>query len=462
MQLGIRAHSWCFHRALAALFVAAILTGPGAMKAAEGPTVTGPITSGSRPNAFMASIDDLTKQGYTEQEFFLEGSAEGKLKPDDPVSSQPYKIRILVRRPMDSKRFNGTVFVEWFAGALGYDTAPSWPILSDSLVHDGYAWVGVSVLPVGINFLRKWDAQRYGSLAHPGAPPARAGSARGNGAALETYSDAMFSQVAMRLRHPSDVEPLRGLKVQRLLGYAFSAGALRLASYVNATQPREHAYDGFLLQAVMMPVEMGDVGVPIFVLNSENEVSRYLTNRQADSTYFREWEVAGTGHLPLRFLNTLNKLSQRDQLDFHLGEGCDLLPGIVSMEYVAGAALYHLNQWVKTGKEPPHAPVVQLESGKPATVARDKFGNALGGIRLPFIEVPTGKYVAIGTPAACVLVPGFVPFDAATLASLYPNHKSYVTAVSRAADRAVKKGFLLDPDGKTLREEAAASAIGEK
>lgn len=132
------------------------------------------------------------------------------------------------------------------------------------------------------------------------------------------------------------------------------------------------------------------------------------------------------------------------------------------MEYVVRAALYHLNEWVKAGKEPPHAPVITLDPGPPPTIARDKFGNALGGIRLPYMEAPVGKYVASGTPAQCALVPAFVAFDAATLASLYPDHKAYVTDVSRAADRDVKEGFLLSPEAKTVREEAAAADIGKK
>ena len=237
---------------------------------------------------------------------------------------------------------------------------------------------------------------------------------------------------------------------------------MRLASYVNAAQPRDHAYDGFLLQAVMTPVDMVDVGVPIFVVNSENEVSRYLTNRQADSKSFREWEVAGAGHLPRLYIDGQNKLADRDGVKYRNGDVCDVPPGIVGMEYVARAALYHLNDWVKTGKEPPHSPVITLDPGLPAAIARDKFGNALGGIRLPYMEAPAGKYVATGTPARCALVPGFASFDAATLASLYPDHKAYAKAVNRAADRDVKEGFLLVPEAKMIREEATASAIGKK
>jgi hypothetical protein len=478
VSVGVTAGSTVCAAIMTALIVgtivAAIFVEAGAANAqtadraaAAGPAVTGPITSGSKPNAFMSSMDDLKARGYMEEEFFVEGNAEGKIRTDDPVSSRAYKTRILVRRPIDAKRFKGTVLVEWLNNANAYDSAPSWPILSDLLTRDGYAWVGVSVQAGGVNFLRKWDPQRYGSLAHPGTPPPppqtpAAGAGGGNGAGRETYSDTIFSQVGTKLHHPADIDPLGGLKVQRVLAYAFSAGAVRMASYINAAAAREHAYDGFLLQAVMTPVEMQDVGVPIFVVNSENEVSRYLTNRQADSKSFREWEVAGAGHLPRTYIDAQNMMAARDGVKYRADQVCDLPAGVVGMEYVVRAALFHLNEWVKAGKEPPPAPVITLVPGPPATIARDKFGNALGGIRLPYMEAPQGKYVATGTPAQCALVPAFVAFDAATLGWLYPDHKAYVADVSRAADRDVKDGFLLVPEAKIVREEAASSAIGKK
>jgi hypothetical protein len=258
------------------------------------------------------------------------------------------------------------------------------------------------------------------------------------------------------------VDPLGGLKAQRLVGYAFSSAAQRLALYVNTAQPRDHAYDGFLLQAVMMPVEMRNVGVPVFVVNSENEVSGYLSHRQADSASFREWEVAGTGHLPRSYIDAQNEIAARDEVKYRADQRCDLPPGIVSIEYVMRAALYQLNVWIRNGKEPPHAPEITLDSGPTASIARDKFGNALGGIRLPFMAAPVGKYVASGTPAACALVPGFVPFDAATLDSLYANHKTYVATVARAADQAVREGFLLPFEAKAISEEAARSSVGKE
>jgi hypothetical protein len=46
------------------------------------------------------------------------------------------------------------------------------------------------------------------------------------------------------------------------------------------------------------------------------------------------------------------------------------------------------------------------------------------------------------------------------LASLYPNHRSYVRAVNRATKRAIRQGALLAVDAKAIRRAAASSRIG--
>ena len=50
-------------------------------------------------------------------------------------------------------------------------------------------------------------------------------------------------------------------------------------------------------------------------------------------------------------------------------------------------------------------------------------------------------------------------FDQATLASLYPDHAAYVTAVQNATDAAVKAGFLMPEDGELIKEAAVASNV---
>jgi hypothetical protein len=53
-----------------------------------------------------------------------------------------------------------------------------------------------------------------------------------------------------------------------------------------------------------------------------------------------------------------------------------------------------------------------------------------------------------------------VLFDAPTLASLYPSHAAYVSAVNKAARKAVRQRYVLTSDAKMIKASAAASTIG--
>jgi hypothetical protein len=53
-----------------------------------------------------------------------------------------------------------------------------------------------------------------------------------------------------------------------------------------------------------------------------------------------------------------------------------------------------------------------------------------------------------------------MPFDAATLAKLYPTHDVYVARVTASANQAVADGFMLPDDAQILIGEASASSIG--
>ena len=107
----------------------------------------------------------------------------------------------------------------------------------------------------------------------------------------------------------------------------------------------------------------------------------------------------------------------------------------------------------------------------PAAIVRDQFGNALGGIRLPELEVPTATVDGrINSPAVppppggqnfCFLFGGTVPFSDATLDELYRNHGAFVSRFTRAVETIVQQGFWLQPEGEAARGAAAHSGIGK-
>src|SRR5438105_1955886 len=88
------------------------------------PTVSGPVGGTGRGHAFgAATAADLVQSHYIEAEYFFSGTANSYDKDGawgvdgtwkvKPAKTADYKVRMLVRRPSDPRRFNGVVVVEW-------------------------------------------------------------------------------------------------------------------------------------------------------------------------------------------------------------------------------------------------------------------------------------------------------------------------------------------------------------
>jgi hypothetical protein len=282
------------------------------------PTVTGPITGPGSP--FVASTSfALAPLGYVEEEFFLSGTATGytsaaPLGSDGlwavtPGGTAAYQTRILVRRPSDSGRFNGTVLVEWLNVSGGLDAAPDWIFAHTHIMREGFVWVGVSAQRVGIEgggglglnlALKVLNPARYGVLVHPG----------------DTFSYDMYSQVAQALRASEGVRPLGPLTAERVIAIGESQSAFRLTTYVNAIHPLAGVYDGFLVhsrggggaplsqtpepsvQAPTPTFVREDIDVPVLTFQTETDLLGLgsLAARQRDGRMIRLWEVAGTAH----------------------------------------------------------------------------------------------------------------------------------------------------------------------
>src|SRR5213595_2183323 len=96
------------------------------------PSIEGPVTAGKGP--FVGGVAaGLAEHDYTQTEYILAGAADAYELGSDgaakPVDSSDYRTRILVYRPADAARFNGTVLVEWLNVSGGLDGSPDWTFL---------------------------------------------------------------------------------------------------------------------------------------------------------------------------------------------------------------------------------------------------------------------------------------------------------------------------------------------
>ena len=90
----------------------------------------------------------------------------------------------------------------------------------------------------------------------------------------------------------------------------------------------------------------------------------------------------------------------------------------------------------------------------------DRFGNVTGGLRSPFVDVPTSTWNGSSTGASFCFIAGHeVPFDDATLEQLYPTRRAYVRAVARDVLGLVARRFLTWEDGLELIRDAARSPV---
>ena len=288
------------------------------------PSVSGPVTGGSGeiqpPN--VASLD-LDQVGYRSSEYVLSGTATAYAPGPEPLASDgmwtvapastaPYTTRVVVFRPKQASKFNGSVVVEWLNVSGLVDANPDWTMTHNELIREGFAWVGVSAQTAGINQLKcadppvapctvAGDPARYGNLSHPG----------------DAYSYDIFSQAGQAIRDNS-AKILDGLKPKKILAVGESQSAGRMVTYIDAVQPVANVYDGFLvhsrgaggapLGSVAVPTPTlirTDLDVPVFVFQTESDVVNGFAARQDDSDLYRG---VGSGRdLALRPLRALDR-----------------------------------------------------------------------------------------------------------------------------------------------------------
>ncbi|WP_078532310.1 alpha/beta hydrolase domain-containing protein [Streptomyces hokutonensis] len=453
-------------------------------------TVTGPVTGGKGAVVLQGTTFDLASVGYTQSEFFLSGAASSytsavPLGSDGrwdvtPASTAPYTTRLVMNRPSNPARFNGTVVVEWLNVSAGLDVAPEWIYTHNELIREGYAWIGVSAQATGVAATKAADPARYAALSHPG----------------DSYSYDIFSQAGQAVRD-SAATILGGLRPRAVLAEGESQSAFRLTTYIDAVQPLAHAYDGFLVHsragfaAALSQAPQADVptpsvvqfrtdtDVPVLTVQTETDLMLlgYLTARQSDTTRLRFWEVAGTAHADDYVANvgaadtgdgTVSQGELGAMLDPPTGTpgfSCAAPINTGPAHYVMDAAQHALRSWVLTGLPPARTPQLQVATGSDGTPAfvLDANGNAAGGIRTPAVDAPVAALSGLGQTGSaqfCFLFGTTTPFSGAKLAALYPTHAEFVRQWVTRTAAAVAAGTIRPADAADLVEAAVRSDIG--
>jgi len=507
---------------------AIVLEGPVATPFPAGDPLGLPsIPGGGRPVEGLA-------QPTVEEEFFISGSVDvfnydafpavRGAQPGDRLvhykTAQPYKTRMIVRRPATADAFSGDVVIESMNSTAGFDSTPVWLPSAEYFARKGIVYIGVTTsgsqaipfLKAGCGGINPPCGTRYASLLMTD-----------NGQEYELINQlatALRSGDAAQIPLPADFGPVQhvffsGQSQQGgsvithasqfhfagIAGYFFmgasNARAIRggFTAFGDATSRTcgttgAPAYPNCVSPLTGQEVRVRtDLPVPVYRGSSETDIGNGSTRQDDTNTSafasFRLIEVPATAHnvvhktpLPLPGLPPDFTIA-----DLCLNQVYTLADGPILGSHVWNAMWENMRLQVTQGLQPPMAPRVLIVGG---AIQRDIALNAIGGVRLPELDVPTASYFApnnTGKPAcgapgapafpgcnppalaplgnlACQLSGSLVPFSQETLDALYPSHGQYVSEIAKRTNQLVRRRFLLPEDAELHRTAAGESAIG--
>jgi hypothetical protein len=397
------------------------LTGPG--KVFDSASAIWP---GKGPDQFDYAVD----------EYVISGTAAG----------DPYEARLVIRRPKDARKFSGLVVAEPMHPAAA--AAHAFEYNSLYIMDAGH--IAVEIDTTGQEQIAAFNPERYGQLK-----------------ATQSQVSEILAQAGALLKSPQS--PIADLNLRKMILWGTSASSAMVVNYLPSHRVFKLAsmaniYDGFM--PTMNGSTITPVDVPIIQVPTQVEYMYGATATQDSDEpgkQFRVYEFAAMAHLDSR--NTRKRLTQEDCLE-PLSE--------IPLDAMASVALHHLLQWVDKGISPPHAPRVIMDmyaQNDGSLMQLDEYGNAVGGIRSTWVDVPLFKYTMhnppnpastgagsgrMQTPLLCYLSGWQTPIDAAVVKKKYGSPANYVRTVERRLKELEAEGWSLPVYHDVIMADARA------
>jgi hypothetical protein len=425
--------------------------------------VTGPIESSRAESPEV----DLGPFDYVEEEFFVDGALDA-FDPDGIRIASDVKLstRFLMRRPRTRDAASGTAFLDPLH--MINEMPASWSA-GEWLMANGHTWIGVTVhnssfgksyaFVGGEGALQQADPERYNTLqleeferpprlvSYLGPAATDSFALKWNMAMAHPQGHPIVAGVAELLKSQAQI---CGRPVERLYGCGVSQTANFWRLFLDhgwheiaRADDGRPLFDAYVLVVSPPPVHQPADAVLVNVL-SESEVVGTIVQMQAtappDSHVppVRGIELPGAAH----------------SMGHPLSDGSDQDHQHTDMPFwmFVRAVFANLDAWVRRGTPMPHVPRIQRDPTSVDGVARDEHGNALGGLRVPWLEVPRAQYLP-----RCPCGPTIgqsIPFSEEKLAALYPSQDEYRDRWQRAVECLVADRLLLPDDAEALESEA--------
>jgi Alpha/beta hydrolase domain len=417
-----------------------------------------PETSATRPPSEFDDALPAFSADYIEGEHLLAGTgcrytgpATGPARVDS--SENCYITRVLARYPRHKRRFSGRVLVEPFNTTYGNDRDALWLHTGSMLQAHGDAWIGISVRASSSVALKRHDPQRYRDVDIPS----------------NDLAWSLLQAIGTLIKLGGEHSPLAELPVRQVYLGGYSQSGVDTATFAAAfgagtrTADGRTVFDGFFPAchaASMTPIAAGGaelprfeyaampaVGIPVIEVQPQSDVEGFsfdqfvnpgsasIRRDDSDTTAdrFRLYEIGGAPHAA--------KIA-----------GCDGDGSSFPVSAFVRGALLQLFLWVEDGLIPPRAPRIALAIDETvAEAAVDQYGNAVGGVPSPFLNVPIARYEVHSTPGPlCKLAGREVSLPAQVLSERYGDVDTYLAEFSASLDAVIDAGFLWAGDRAEL------------
>jgi hypothetical protein len=371
---------------------------------------------------------------YVTEEYFVSGTANGA----------PYSTRIIVRRPTPANAFSGTVVSEALH-AGGRSLIFEWSRVS--ILTRGHIFVEIVHSPANIALLKTFNQERYSPLT-----------------IVAGQTSDVLAQVGRLIK--SRTGPFAPYDVRRvtLMGTSASSATVRmyLGAHADLRMPDgTPIFDGFLMTSTLGNTPLPMVDVPMIQMPTQTEVATWAEmgndyrrpDGDSPENRFRLYEVAGMPHN-----------NSRENPAF-LNDPCTLPVTSFPAGAFTALALNYLVDWIGKGTPPPHAPYIEVDrdtrhDGSP--LALDEHGNAKGGIRNVWVDVPKATYgvLAKGKTAAtdrlCQLGGTEVPLSEMEFRRLYGTRATYAVYANARLGELMREGWYLPEYADLVREDIQA------
>ena len=445
-----------------------------------------PTDDKSHPQATAQSICKLDSYGYEEEEFFIDGTSNIYKKDEENAvvcyTDAPYINRILVRRPSISQKTSGRVIIEILNATSGKDIDRMWALTHELFLRNGDIWIGITSKPSSIKAMKKLNPDRYKALhwsnPDPRHLPKFLSKRHEFCGAISADSETglfwdMLTDIAYEVR---DGKSIISSDVKYVYLTGWSQSTIYMVEYLNYFAYREKSkspFDGYFsgggvrslapaLNQYDIPECAGEYGTilhrvsePYIAVQTESE-NNDLGNdvvRQPDSDdpnfKYRIFDIPGATH---DCLQTMQNYYREDPDQYDLGivltyPAKSGNPNNYPSKFVFHRACDMMYRWAEENEVPIKLP--RIEIGFNDQNVRDFDGNAVGGWRLPAIDLPVCMYYPFPDqlqPSVFSLYGTCFPFSTDKLITRYESLEKYCGLVEENARKAVTEGRLMPED----------------